>query len=96
MRFPWQEDQEDLQILKPTLAVLDKMSEHGPDDPDWDTYLTYLERLEGLRAAKKGRVRIDPNKVIQAAVPLAGVLIIVAVEQSHAWTSRATQLLTRT
>lgn len=66
--------------------VLDVMIEYTTDTPEWEAALTQLERVDAIHARKKKS--IDPNTVLLVAGNLLGILVIVAYEQKHVFTSK--------
>jgi hypothetical protein len=70
--------------------VLEELATHTP--PSGDDYaelLTNAERLVGLTDRENVRKPISWDAVVTAGAGLLGILVIVAYEQKHAFTSKA-------
>jgi hypothetical protein len=58
------------------------------DSPEFKQTLKHLERLYALKGSKD-RKGINPDTVLLVLGNLLGIVIIVAYEQRHVWTSKA-------
>lgn len=74
--------------------LLDELNEYSPDSPEWDPLMEKLERLTALQARDKKS--IDPNTIALVAGNLLGILVIVAYEQKHVFTSKGLSQLLKT
>ena len=72
-------------------AVTSEMTLVGVDSVEYPTLLQQLERLYEIKA-KNRRPRISRDTVVIVVGNLLGIIIIVAYEQKHAWTSKAVQI----
>jgi uncharacterized protein Smg (DUF494 family) len=73
----------------PLNKVLDELKQYGPDTPEFEKQLRYLERLNDLKTGNRQQYRVSPDTIALVLGNLAGILIIVAYEQKHVWTSKA-------
>lgn len=73
-------------IEKAKHKLLDEMDTYSPGDPEFKVALDQLERLEKLPS--KDKKTIDPNTLLLVAGNLLGILVIVAYEQKHVFTSK--------
>lgn len=85
----------DAQLETAMIRILDDMQTKDSDSQEYPTQLGYLERLNALKTAQR-RNRVSPDQMALVAGNLLGILIIVTVEQRHAWISKASGFLIRT
>lgn len=69
-------------------AVLNKMSEVGPDSEEYRKLIVYLDRLNSMKVSNRPH-RISGDTMAIVVGNLLGILIIVAYEQKHVMSSRA-------
>ena len=69
--------------------VLEKLDTYDTEDAEFGDAMEYLERLTKLKAETQ-KSRLDPNQIAIVAGNLLGILVIVAYEQKHVMTSKAT------
>ena len=74
--------------------ILDEMLEHSPDEAEYSTLVDHLEKVSSVQNEKKQRVSMD--QVVQTVGTLLGILVIVAYEQKHVWTSKGLAIATKT
>lgn len=68
--------------------LLGEMNTYDPDTPEYRNALEALERVTKIKAeSRKSKVSADTAAIVLGN--LVGILIIVAYEQKHAWTSKA-------
>lgn len=67
--------------------ILLEMAKHDPSSREYSAMLGHFERVITLRR-KDERKRIDYNTVLLVAGNLLGILVIVAYEQKHVFTSK--------
>lgn len=84
----------DAQLETAMIRILDDMQAHDSDSQEYPTQLGYLERLNALKTAQR-RNRVSPDQMALVGGNLLGILIIVVVEQKHAWISKASGFLIR-
>lgn len=75
--------------------VMNSLRTYDPEDAEFGDAMGYLERLSNLKAEKLKR-KVSPDTMAIVAANLVGILIIVAYEQKHVMTSKATSFLLRT
>lgn len=74
-------------------AVLHQMRTVGVDSDEYPRLMAYLERLHEIKA-KNRRDPVSRDTMAIAAANLLGILVIVAYEQKHVFTSKGfTQIL---
>lgn len=90
MKFVKSESKLDGQIDK----LLERMNECDESTEKYSGYLSDLERLIRLKKEEKVN-RVSPDTMAIVLGNLVGILIIVAYEQKHIMTSRATGFVMR-
>jgi len=76
-------------------AILDSMKIYGPEAPEYPELLKSLERLNTMKSEDETKRRVSPEVIFTVAGNVLCVLIIVAYEQKHVITSRATTFIAR-
>ena len=88
-RTPKERDQKLIDVED---AILTDMLTYGPDAPEYPALLEALEKVTALKSKEKRDWSYD--SAILVAGNLLGILVIVAYEQKHVFTSKGlTQLL---
>lgn len=77
-----------LALDEPIEKVLESLKTYDTTDAEFSDSLEYLERLAKLKS-EKDQSRVDPNQIILVVGNLVGILVVVAYEQKHVWTSKA-------
>lgn len=75
-------------------AIISEMNLYGPEAEEYPPLLDRLERLMKMKAETR-LPRLTPDGALAAVGNLAGIAVIVLVERSGVWTSKATGLLAR-
>lgn len=70
-------------------AVLTRMENIDVNSEEYQTMLTLLERLNDVQA-KERRTPASRDTIILVVGNILVALVVVAYEQKHVWTSRAT------
>ena len=80
----------------PIEKALASLETYDTDDAEFSDAMDYLERLTKLKEAEKSVVRkFSPDTLAIVLGNLAGILVIVAYEQKHVLTSKATGFILR-
>lgn len=74
---------------EPIYKVLREMEENGVETEEYATAVRHLETLNKLKAEERPK-RVSADTVAIVAGNLLGILVIVAYEQKHVMTSKAT------
>lgn len=80
-------DKNDESLDNQIAAVLQRMDEIGVDDEDYPKMVEILDSLYSLKA-KKRREPVSRNTIALICGNLAGIIVIVAYERTHANTSK--------
>jgi len=70
--------------------VLGDMAYHKPTSEEYEALLELLAQLRALKDTDNVRKPVSWDALITAGASLLGILLIVAYEQKHVWTSKAT------
>ena len=70
-------------------TVFARMKDLTPDSPQYSATVDQLLKLYKLREETTSRKRVSPDAMAQVAGSLAGILLIITYERSHALTSKA-------
>lgn len=74
--------------------LLEEMQTYSPDTPEYQAAFNHMERLYQLkREERNNRVKADTWVIVGGN--LLGIIAIVAYEQAHVITSKATTMLHR-
>lgn len=80
------------QLENLTERILTSMNEYGPESPEYPALLSRLEDVMKLRSSQEPQ-KTDRNTMALVAGNLLGILIIVAYEQKHVFTSKGLGLI---
>lgn len=82
---------------EPIQKVLNEMEQYDPSTQEYSAAIRHLETLSKLHAEEKsGRNRISADTMAIVAGNILGILAIVAYEQKHVMTSKATGFILKT
>ncbi len=68
-------------------AVFAEMEISGPDSEEYPKMIEYMERLSRVKAENKMRVSPDTYAIVIGN--LLGILVVIAYEQKHIFTTKA-------
>lgn len=88
----WNKPERDKALDAVEDTILSEMQMYGPEAAEFEPLLSNLERIHALRAERRKRT-VSPDAMLGAVTTLGAILIVVAYEQKHVWTTKALMFL---
>lgn len=93
---PFASNEEPYDLIPEMKRLLDHLETTPRDTEEYTTVIGHLETLIKLHESTRSQKRVSPDKLVDAAVSVLGLLLVVNHERIHVITTKALDIARKT